>query len=202
MKPGSSDSGHIGLMSFGGHGALFMTVLLIAAAALFQLSAGPVSRRLSVGFLVAFIAGSLLLPALFVALTTMTDIGQQILTHLYFDDSAEARVIQRQIVDLLKWQNFLFGMSPDRIEFLKAQIGLLKAGMDIENFWLLMFLNLGTIGFPFFAGALFLLLLHAINVSLLPVGLRQLRCRSQHRPSKDPALMCCEICSFVRATQG
>ena len=150
----------IELMSFGGRGALVTTVLLIAAAALFQLSAGLVTRRLSVGFLVAFIAGSLLLPVLFVVLTSMTDIGQRILTHLYFDDSAEVRVIQWKVLDLLRWHDVLFGMSPDRIDLLKAQIGLLKPGMDIENFWLLMFLNLGTVAFPLFAGALFLLLLH------------------------------------------
>jgi hypothetical protein len=160
----------IGLMSFGGRVALVMTVLLMAAAALFQLSAGLVTRRLSVGFLAAFVAGSLLLPALFVVLTTTTDIGQRIVTHLYFDDSAEIRVIQWHILYYLTLHDVLFGISPDQIELFKFQIGLSKPGMDIENFWLLMYLNLGAFGFPLFVGALFLLLLHQGQRVNTPIG--------------------------------
>jgi hypothetical protein len=160
----------IGLLSFGGRSALATTVLLIAAAALFQLSAGLVTRRLSVGFLTAFIAGSLLLPLLFVVLTTTTDVGQRIMTHLYLDDSAEVRVIQWRILDHLNLHDVLFGISLDRLAFLKVQIGLSKAGADIENFWLLMFLNLGVVGFPFLAGALFLLLLHQAQLTNTPIG--------------------------------
>ena len=160
----------VGLMSFGGRTSLFMTVLMIAAAGLFQLSAGLLTRRLSVGFLAAFIAGSVLLPTLFLVLTSMTDIGQRILTHLYFDDSAEIRVIQWHVLNYLKPSDFLFGISPDRIELLKFQIGLSKPGMDIENFWLLMFLNLGAFGFAIYTGALFLFLLHQGHRVNTPIG--------------------------------
>ena len=160
----------VGLMSFGGRGALFMTTVLIAAAGMFQLSAGLVTRRLSVGFLAAFIAGSVLLPAIFVVLTATTDVGQRIIEHLYYDDSAANRVIQWNILDYLKYQDVLFGVSPDRITLLKFQIGLSKPGMDIENFWLLMFLNLGVFGFPLFAGALFLLLFHQGQRSNTAIG--------------------------------
>jgi hypothetical protein len=160
----------VGLLSFGGRGAMATTTLLIAAAALFQLSAGLVTRRLSVGFLTAFIAGSLLLPVLFVVLTATTDVGQRIVTHLYFDDSAEVRVIQWRILDYLNLHDTLFGMPSDRIDYLKVQIGLSKPGTDIENFWLLMFLNLGVVGFPFLVGALFLLLLHQGHRTNTPVG--------------------------------
>jgi hypothetical protein len=159
-----------GLMSFGGRNALFTTVIVITAAALFQLSAGLVTRRLSVGFLAAFIAGSLLLPAFFVVLTSMTDIGQRIMTHLYLDDSAEIRVIQWSVLDFMNSHDVLFGMSFDRIELMKAQLGFTKPGMDIENFWLLMYLNLGVFGFPFLAGGLFLLLLHQGQRTNTPIG--------------------------------
>jgi hypothetical protein len=159
-----------GLMSFGGRNALFTTVIVITAAALFQLSAGLVTRRLSVGFLAAFIAGSLLLPAFFVVLTSMTDIGQRILTHLYLDDSAEIRVVQWSVLDFMNAHDFLFGMSFDRIDLMKAQIGFTKPGMDIENCWLLMFLNLGVFGFPFLVGGLFLLLLHLGQRTNTPMG--------------------------------
>jgi hypothetical protein len=159
-----------GLMSFGGRNALFTTVIVVTAAALFQLSAGLVTRRLSVGFLAAFIAGSLLLPVFFVVLTSMTDIGQRIMTHLYLDDSAEIRVIQWSVLDFMNSHDVLFGMSFDRIDLMKAQLGFTKPGMDIENCWLLMFLNLGVFGFPLLVGGLFLLLLHQGQRTNTPIG--------------------------------
>jgi hypothetical protein len=109
----------VGLLSFGGRSAMATTILLIAAAALFQLSAGLVTRRLSVGFLTAFIAGALLLPVLFIVLTTMTDIGQRIISHLYLDDSAEVRVIQWRVLDYVNLHDVLLGIPSDRLDLLK-----------------------------------------------------------------------------------
>jgi hypothetical protein len=45
-----------------------------------------------------------------------------------------------------------------------------KPGTDIENFWLLMFLNLGVVGLPFLVGALFLLLFHQGQRTNTPIG--------------------------------
>jgi polysaccharide biosynthesis protein VpsF len=160
----------VGLMSFGGRGALFTTMLLIAAAAMFRIASGLVTRRLNLAFLTAFIAGSLLLPALFVVLTTMTDIGLRIVTRLYLDESADIRIMQWRALDFLQLRDVLFGMSLDRIDVLKAQIGLLEPGRDIENPWLLMFLNLGALGFPILIAALFLLLLHLGRRTNTPLG--------------------------------
>ena len=160
----------VGLLSFGGRSAMATTILLITAAALFQVSAGLVTRRLSIGFLTAFIAGSLLLPILFIVLTTMTDVGQRIISHLYLDDSAEVRVIQWRVLDYVNLHDVLLGIPSDRLDLLKVQIGLAKPGADIENFWLLMFLNLGVVGAPFLIGALFLLLLHQGQRTNTPIG--------------------------------
>ena len=150
----------VGLMSFGGRGAFAVSVMMIAAAALFQLASGLVTRRLNIGFLSAFIAGALLLPALFIVITTHSDIGMRLTSHLYMDDSADVRVIQWQVLDQLRLRDVLFGMPYDRIEALKANIGLAAVGSDIENPWLLMFLNLGIVAYPFLVAAIFLLLLH------------------------------------------
>jgi hypothetical protein len=120
-----------------------------------QLSAGLVTRRLNVGFLTALIAGAVMLPVLFIVLTTMTDVGQRIVTHLYLDDSAEVRVLQWRVLDYLNVHDVLFGITTDRLELLKAQIGLSKPGTDIESFWLLIFLYLGVVGGPILVGGLF-----------------------------------------------
>lgn len=160
----------IGLMSFGGRGALATTLLILSAAALFQLTSGLATRRLNVGFLGAFIAGVFLLPALLVLLTTMTDIGLRVTTHLYLDESADVRIVQWRILSLLNVHDLLFGASADRIGLLKNQIGLTGVGIDIENPWLLTFLSLGVIGFPFLVASLFLFLWHLGRRVNTPIG--------------------------------
>ncbi len=151
----------VGLMSFGGRGALITAVFMITTAALFQLASGLATRRLSVGFLGAFVAGVVLIPTLFVVLTTMTDVGMRIMTHLYLDSSAENRILQWRVLDQLNMTDVLFGASPAQIEVYKVQVGITGIGSsDIENPWLLLFLSLGLVGFPFLIGSLFLFLLH------------------------------------------
>jgi hypothetical protein len=160
----------VGLMSFGGRGALATTLLILGATALFQLTSGLATRRLNVGFLGAFIAGVFLLPALLVLLTTMTDIGLRVTSHLYLDDNADVRIVQWRVLSLLNVHDLLFGGEGDRIGLLKAQIGLTGAGSDIENPWLLTFLALGVIGFPFLMAALFLFLWHLGRRVDTPIG--------------------------------
>ena len=160
----------IGLMSFGGRSALATTILMITAAALFQLASGLATGRLNVGFLGAFIAGVILLPALFVLLTTMTDVGARITSHLYLDDSADVRIVQWRVLSLLNMHDVLFGVPLERINLLKAQVGLTGLGDDIENPWLLTFLNLGVIGFPCLIAAVFLFLWHLGRRTDTPIG--------------------------------
>lgn len=150
----------VGLMSFGGRSALFTAMSTIIAVALFQLTSGLATRRLNIGFLGAFITGALLLPVLFAILTTMTDVGMRITSHLYLDDSADVRIVQWRVLPLLHLHDILFGASLDRISQLKVLVGLTGPGADIENGWLLLFLNLGVIGLPIMAGGMFLLLWH------------------------------------------
>jgi hypothetical protein len=86
-------------------------------------------------------------------------VGQRIAGHLYEDDSAYARVLQWRVLPLLNSHDVLFGVSADRFDALKAQTGL-TSGLDIENPWLLTFLDLGLLGWPLLLGGLFSLMLH------------------------------------------
>jgi hypothetical protein len=160
----------IGLMSFGGRGALATTLLMITAAALFQLASGLATGRLNVGFLGAFIAGVILLPALFVILTTMTDVGMRITSHLYLDDSADVRIVQWRVLGLLNMHDVLFGAPLERINLFKVQVGLTAPGNDIENPWLLTFLSLGVIGFPALIATVFLFMWHLGRRTDTPIG--------------------------------
>jgi hypothetical protein len=160
----------VGLLSFGGRAALVTTVVLVVVAASAVLVRGIVTRNLSMGFVGAIGAAVIILPPLTVMLITSTDIGERILSHMYFDDSAEVRNLQWLVLNHLNLHDVLFGVSLDRLDILKYQIGLGAATTDIENFWLLMFLNLGVMGFVVFLIALGLFLMHLGRTTAHPLG--------------------------------
>ena len=160
----------IGLLAYGGRAALVTTILMLTSAALFQLAAGLATRRLNVGFLGAFIGSVFVLPALFILLVSTTGIGDRIMTHLYLDDSAQVRIVQWRVLGHLNLKEALLGVPIDRVNSLKQQVGLTGIGADIENPWLLTFLGLGLVGFPFLVGSLFLFLWHLGQRANRPVG--------------------------------
>ena len=59
----------------------------------------------------------------------------------------------------------MFGISHDRLLDLKYQIGLGGKETDIENFWLLLLLDLGVIGFTAFLAVFAAFLLHIARYS-------------------------------------
>jgi hypothetical protein len=160
----------VGLLSFGGRAALGTTLILLVLAAGVVLFRGIVARNLSMGFVGAIGAAVLVLPPLMLMLITSTDIGERILTHLYVDDSAEVRSIQWLVLNHLNLHDVLFGVPLDRLNVLKYQIGLGAETTDIENFWLLMFLNLGIMGFVIFLIALGLFIVHLGRMTAHPLG--------------------------------
>ena len=160
----------VGLLSYGGRAALVTTCLMLTSAALFQLASGLATRRLNAGFLGAFVASVFVLPALFIILTTTTDIGARVMTHLYVDDSAEVRIVQWRVLSHLNLHDVLLGAPLDRISQLKELVGLTGPGADIENPWLLTFLGLGIVGFPFLISSLFLFMWYLGQRASMSVG--------------------------------
>jgi hypothetical protein len=160
----------IGLLTFGGRAALGTTIIMVTLAAIVVLVRGVVMRNLSMGFVGTISAAVLILPPLMLMLITSTDIGERILTHMYMDESADVRSLQWLVLNHLNLHDVLFGVPPDRLDILKYQIGLGADTTDIENFWLLMFLNLGAIGFVVFLIALGLFMLHLGRTTAHPLG--------------------------------
>jgi len=158
------------LLSFGGRAALGTTLLILAVAAAVVLVRGVVRRDLSIGFVGAIGAAVVILPPLMLVLVTSTDIGARILTHMYIDDSADVRTLQWLVLEHVNLHDVLFGVPLDRLGVLKYQIGLGNDTTDIENFWLLMFLNLGIIGFVVFVIALGLFIVHLGRTTAHPLG--------------------------------
>jgi hypothetical protein len=160
----------VGLLSFGGRAALGITLLMVGLAAVVLLVRGVVMRNLSMGLVGTIVAALLILPPLMLILITSTDIGERILSHMYMDESANVRSLQWLVLNHLNLHDVLFGVPPDRLDILKYQIGLGADTTDIENFWLLMFLNLGAIGFVVFLIALGLFLMHLGRTTAHPLG--------------------------------
>jgi hypothetical protein len=160
----------IGLLSFGGRAALLVTCVMIVIATGVVLIRGMIRRDLSPGFVGAVAAAVIVLPPIVILLLTSTDIGSRIVTHMYMDDSVDVRNLQWLILNHLNTHDVLFGVPMQRLEILKYQIGLASETTDIENFWLLMFLNLGVIGFFVFLISLALLILHLGRTTAHPLG--------------------------------
>jgi hypothetical protein len=160
----------IGMLNFGGRAALLVTGVIIVIATGVVLLRGMIRRDLSPGFVGAVVAAVIILPPILVLLLTSTDIGTRVVTHMYMDDSADVRNLQWLILKHLNTHDVLFGVPMQRMDILKYQIGLAAETTDIENFWLLMFLNLGVIGFLVFLIALAMLMLHLGRMTAHPLG--------------------------------
>lgn len=137
----------VGLFAYGGRTALAVVLAFTLITAFCMLVYGIVRRNLKPDFALAVVAGAIVIPILVVVIVTQTSIADRIMDTLYYDDSAEARAIQFKVFSRLTLPDWLFGISSDHLEFLKFQIGLGSKHTDIENFWILMLLNLGVIGF-------------------------------------------------------
>ncbi|MBV9785943.1 MAG: VpsF family polysaccharide biosynthesis protein, partial [Acidisphaera sp.] len=149
----------VGLLGFGGRAALGVTVLFLVvwgAAALLRRALDRSLRRVHA---VLVLGSVLLLPALTAVLLAKTSIGERIVLRFYWDSSAQARSVQWHVLGLLSPRQVLFGMDYAGIGQLVAQLGLRFEITDIENFWLLMFLHVGAVGYGLFlAGFLALLM--------------------------------------------
>ena len=146
------------LVAFGGRMALGVTLLLVAAQVAARGGRLVLSRNgrapwalLGAGFSVA--GGAALL-----AVALAAGLGDRLAGHLYWDQSAQVRLAQWQILERLDGWQLLFGTArEDLLRMLNAL--RLGSGVEvIENFWLLMFVSLGALGFPLFLAGLAALL--------------------------------------------
>lgn len=140
----------VALFAFGGRTALGVTLVVSTLFAIYTLLAGIIKRDLKLDFVVAVLFAAIVVPIVIAIIVTQTTIADRVMDTLYYDDSAAVRTTQWAILGHLSLRNWLFGISLVDLAALKYQIGLGSIDTDIENFWLLTFLNLGAIAFiPF-----------------------------------------------------
>jgi len=160
----------VGLLAFGGRTALAVTLLISAMAAMFMVARSILTRRLELDLALTIVCGAIIVPLAVAYVVSETTIGDRIFNSLYFDDSAMVRETQWRVLDHLTTANWLFGTSADEIQQIRYQIGIVGADTDIENFWLLMFLNLGALGFAVFVAVFIAFLRHLVHQSRQAAG--------------------------------
>ena len=138
----------VGLLAFGGRAALLVTVSLLLLRVFVTFVHDLIIWRRVNGRLLGVLALAILvLGPLFGFLLTATPVGQRIAERAYYDDSAKVRVDQWRVFEKLNIQQAMFGTP---VAALAQRIGL----QGIENPFILVFLNLGIVGVPFFGGGL------------------------------------------------
>ena len=139
----------VGALAFGGRTGFILATALYGT----YFFARVVSTAVRGGFSYLQITGGLLaaivVAACVVAIVMASPIGERIFKTLTWDASAEVRSQVWDVLNYLSPENMLMGVSPAEITKLGERIGL-GSSEAIENFWLVMFLQFGWIGFiPF-----------------------------------------------------
>jgi hypothetical protein len=183
------------LIAFGGRMALAASVLASLSLMVAQLA--PRLLRRDPRARLAFLTG-LALPILSVLLLLAimwAGFGERLAGHLYWDDSAQVRLAQWQLLDELDAWQLAFGVPRDQLLALLTPLRLGPGVEVIENFWLLMFVSMGAAGFPLFAGSVLALLVRvwrstALAGRLLLLGVMLVASTSNSLGRKSTILVC------------
>lgn len=142
-----------GMLAFGGRASLVTGVVFYGALAAvkglidlvrsrysyLQLTGGSLALMVGLTVLVAVIAG--------------TGLGARIFNNLQMDSSATVRLSVWGAFAYLSDTDWWMGVSPAQIDHIALRLGLDPVYEAIENFWIYLFLQFGTIGFvPFMLG--------------------------------------------------
>ena len=139
----------VGTLAFGGRTGFLLATALYGAYFMFAGLRATIQGRftylqLTGAAFVGMLGGAALVAAVFAA-----GIGERIFNSLSWDGSASVRYRVWNVFDHLNSTDLLIGISPERIVSIGTRIGL-EASEAIENFWLVLFLQMGVIGFiPF-----------------------------------------------------
>ncbi|MBK7542719.1 MAG: hypothetical protein IPI57_13265 [Candidatus Competibacteraceae bacterium] len=144
----------IALLAFGSRSALATSLLLLGVWGGFSFMRGIVARHFDLRLALGLPLLVLVLPAAVGALGLSLGLGERVLQEFYWDDSAQSRLLAFHIFSFPSLEELLWGMGPARIEWALDQLKGSTTLNDIENFWILLLLQVGAIPFIFLAGSL------------------------------------------------
>ncbi len=142
------------LVAFGGRMALGVTLLTVGAGVAWRGWRLLLARdRRATWTLLAAALGAGGCAAL-LAVALAAGLGDRLVAHMYWDQSAQVRLAQWQILGQLDLWQALFGTPREDLLHLLNRLRLGTGVEVIENFWLLMFVSLGALAFPLFLAGL------------------------------------------------
>jgi hypothetical protein len=143
----------LGLVAFGGRAAITASLLIVAWLGAGSARRAVLTRRVPMQSVVAFPLALCIGAAACLAIYG-SGLGGRLGRHFYWDASAQVRLDQWNVLGLLNLQQLLFGAARKDLLALLEPLRVAYGVPVIENFWLLMFLSLGVLGFPFFLAGL------------------------------------------------
>lgn len=183
------------ILSFGGRMSV-LVMLLMAGAGWAVPTCRLILSRERRGFGRLMSASVIILAvAPIVAASLFAGLGTRIAGHLYWDDSAQVRLAQWRLLGQLDIWQLMFGTRRQDLLALLTPLWLGYGVEVIENFWLLMFVAFGLIGFPLFVGSLLSLLLwcwrrSALQGRLLVLAVMLVASTSNSLGRKSTILVC------------
>ena len=136
----------VGLLGFGGRAALVVTIGLIVVRVVITLARDFLNGRINGRLLGTILMAVCLLGPLTTYLLIETPVGERIAARAYYDDSAEVRSDQWQVLGKVNTHQALYGTPAADLALIYEQVGL----NGVENPLILIFLNLGIIGSSIF----------------------------------------------------
>jgi hypothetical protein len=137
-------------LAFGGRTAFVLATVIYGAYFLSQLTLAAFNGRFNYLQLTGGLLAGILSAAALAAVIFTTGLGDRIFKSLVWDSSAEVRSRIWDVFDYVSSQDMLLGISPQEIMHVGTRIGLAESEA-IENFWIVILLQVGWIGFiPFF----------------------------------------------------
>lgn len=140
----------LGLLAFGSRTALGVVIVLAAVYVSTQFVHVIYGRGITKSEALEVII--VLMVALCGAFITYyhTDLGDRIFKFMYWDASADVRIQILQVFDYLTPEELYFGVSPERFSELSYNIGYYYPYSTIENFWIIIIINMGLFVFIYF----------------------------------------------------
>lgn len=143
----------VSLVAFGGRAGLGFTVFGVTLFAAVRVKDMVSRGRMSMLQALLLVAAIILVPAILVAglnfLILHSSIGERLAASSITDDSADSRRLALMVFDFMRSHEIIFGVAPERIVDIAYRMNLMIPLSDIENPWLLMFMYLGGLMFPF-----------------------------------------------------
>jgi hypothetical protein len=137
----------IALLAFGSRAALIFSGLFLGGWGVYYFCKGIIRRTFDIRLIFTILIIGFVLAAFMIALALSLGLGERIFQNFYWDVSAESRLLVFKVFNYLKPEDWLWGMGPARIVEVLDQLKGATLLTDLENFWLLLLMQLGLGGF-------------------------------------------------------